>query len=192
MATVDLESGPVELDDVPSRTWSQPRHEAPILEEETTPQDFRDLTALSAQKDALTEHQNGLVKVLYQFLKQHNTLNVQTIIDNHILALVVNYQNEGSLWTFLMQAAWWGNEGVVRWLIKNGAKPGLHNAANQTALDVALAERKMVVVEVIRARMGELHTERQVASGGRSAPIDIVKADASTAVTIAHHSPRRC
>jgi len=110
-----------------------------------------------AQRQASEIHRHSLVVVLYNMLKTKNTFDVSTIAHNNLETLVVTYQREGSLWSFLMQAAYWGNEGIVRWLFTHNADPFVRNASNQTALDVAVSERHDTVAEIIRTKMKELN-----------------------------------
>lgn len=49
-----------------------------------------------------------------------------------------HYQKASSGWTFLHQAAYFGNEAACRVLIRSGAPLGTSNAEGQTAADVAL------------------------------------------------------
>jgi hypothetical protein len=110
-----------------------------------------------AQRQATEMHRYSLVVVLYNMLKTKNTFDVSTIAHNNLETLVVTYQREGSLWSFLMQAAYWGNEGITRWLFTHNADPFVRNASNQTALDVAVSERHEAVAEIIRTKMKELN-----------------------------------
>jgi hypothetical protein len=142
-------------------------------------QDFSVLGMLEAQKGAQLVHQLSLVTVLYNIMKTSNSFDISTIAQNGIEKMVVEFQREGSRWTFLMQAAYWNNESVTRWLFTHGADPNVRNASNQTALDVAMNERKMLVAEIIRIRMTELELMKKTAATPRSNPIDIIKAQQS-------------
>jgi ankyrin repeat protein len=76
-----------------------------------------------------------------------------------------------------MQAAYWNNESVARWLFTHGADPFVRNASNQTALDVAMNERNINVAEIVRLRMGELEAAKRAVGSARSTkPIDIAAA----------------
>jgi ankyrin repeat protein len=129
---------------------------------------------LQAQRGAQLIHQEALVTVLYNLVKTSNTLDLNTVRQNNLENLIVNFQREGSLWTFLMQAAYWNNENLARWLFSQNADPFVRNASNQTALDVAMNERNMNVAEIVRLRMGELEAaKRAVGSARSSKPVDI-------------------
>lgn len=108
-------------------------------------------------------------------MKSQNLLDLRTIVDNNIESLVVNFQREGTRWTFLMQAAYWDNDDVIRWLFTHNADPYVRNASNQSAFDIAMKERNIQAAETIRIRMAELTEARRLASTGRSSPRDIPK-----------------
>jgi hypothetical protein len=131
-------------------------------------QDFSALGMMQAQREAALMHRHSLVTVLYNIMKSSNALDLKTIADNDLTELIVNYQRDGSRWSFLMQAAYWNNENITRWLFTHNADPYVRNASNQTALDVALNERNINVAEIIRIRMQEInyqkHAERKDAA----------------------------
>ena len=168
MATI-VELGEFESDDTPSvgpqriqsagwvPTPSPHASRGPHPIVDSPPQDFSALGMMDAQRQAAEIHRHSLVVVLYNQLKTKNTFDPSTIAENNLDRLVVNYQREGSLWTFLMQAAWWGNEGITRWLFTHSADPFVRNASNQTALDIALTERHLAVAEIIRIKMQEIN-----------------------------------
>jgi hypothetical protein len=136
-------------------------------------QDFSILGILEAQKGAKLVHQLSLVTVIYNLMKTKNSFDLAIIAENDLAPMIVDFQREGSRWTFLMQAAYWNNESVTRWLFTHNADPYVRNSSNQTALDVALSERNINVAEIIRIKMQELMAEKQRAP---AKPIDISSA----------------
>lgn len=125
------------------------------------PQDFSILGILEAQKGAKLVHQLSLVTILYNLMKTKNSFDLNIIAQNDIEKMVCDFQREGSRWTFLMQAAYWNNDSVARWLFQHGADPFVYNAENETALDVAIQQGNMQVAETIRIRMGELEMKKK-------------------------------
>lgn len=132
-------------------------------------QDFSLLGIMEAQHGAKLVHQQSLTTILYNLLKTQNSFDLNVITQNNLEKMICDFQREDSRWTFLMQAAYWNNESVARWLFTQGADPFVRNASNQTALDVALNERNINVAEIIRIRMAELQAKKTKPSG----PIDI-------------------
>lgn len=131
------------------------------------PQDFSLVGILEAQHGAKLIHQQSLTVILYNLLKTQNTFDLNIIAQNDLAKMICDFQREDSRWTFLMQAAYWDNENVARWLLQQGADPFVKNASNQNALDVALNERNMKVAEILRLRISEL------TSAKKTKPIDI-------------------
>lgn len=136
-------------------------------------QDFSILGILEAQKGAKLVHQLSLVTVLYNLMKTKNSFDLNIIAQNDLEKMVCEFQREGSRWTFLMQAAYWNNDSVARWLFQQGANPFLMSADNQTALDIAIEQGNMQVAETIRIKMGELEMQKRKEV---SKPIDIAAA----------------
>lgn len=133
-------------------------------------QDFSILGIMEAQQGAKLVHQQSLTTILYNLLKTQNSFDLNVITQNNLEKMICDFQREDSRWTFLMQAAYWNNESVARWLFTQGADPFVRNASNQTALDVALNERNINVAEIIRIRMAELQQKKTTKP---SNPIDI-------------------
>jgi len=128
------------------------------------------LGIMEAQHGAKLVHQQSLTTILYNLLKTQNSFDLNVITQNNLEKMICDFQREDSRWTFLMQAAYWNNESVTRWLFTQGADPFVRNASNQTALDVALNERNINVAEIIRIRMAELQMKKTTKPSG---PIDI-------------------
>lgn len=124
-------------------------------------QDFSILGILEAQKGAKLVHQLSLVTILYNLMKTKNSFDLNIIAQNDLEKMVCQFQREDSRWTFLMQAAYWNNDSVTRWLFQHGADPYVCNADNQTALDIAVEQGNMQVAETIRIKMGELEIQRR-------------------------------
>jgi hypothetical protein len=161
---------------IPAPSPSACRGPHPTIVEEPQ-QDFSALGIVQAQNGAELVHKEALVVVLYNLMKTRNQFDLTVIAQNGIEKQLVNFQREGSLWTFLMQAAYWNNESVARWLFTHGADPFVRNASNQTALDVAMNERNINVAEIVRLRMGELEAAKRAVGSARSTkPIDIAAA----------------
>lgn len=160
----------VEMDDVPTRRHSA--HSAiPEGEEEEkeqfVPRQFSSVPTLSqlVTSSPLELSKRAHVQLLYQDLKMTGVLNYSVAAQHNLHKEIAAFQNDGSRWTFLMQATYWGDEQLVRWLLLQGSDVSVRNADNQNSLDVALQLNKPGISEVLRKAL-----ERKLASAATGSP----------------------
>lgn len=83
------------------------------------------------------------------YMLKRNTNHIKIIESLIKLGADINIQDSYMGWSPLMQAAYFGNTKAVKLLLKSGANSQLKNILGNTALDLAIQERKYGVINIL-------------------------------------------